>query len=326
MTKVDDHQPRPRLDIVVPVYNEELVVVEFYNQLSPVLQTLPYDARIIFVDDGSSDKTLEQLKTLAEKDHRLTVIELSRNFGHQAALSAGLSLAGADFVITMDGDGQHPPALLPEMLALAEQGYDIVLTLRQDQNNASWFKRWTSSTFYRIINFIGSTKLQESGADFRLLNARAVLALGSMPEYHRLLRGMVAWMGFRTVVLPFLPEDRIAGKTKFTLPKMLRLAMDSIFSFSLVPLYFALIIGLLFLFLSFVEIAYVLSFWITDRVNELAPGWASLMFVLLFSGGSILLTLGIVGIYVGYIFQEVKHRPVYLIRAIYSAKEKSHAG
>lgn len=308
---------KSRLDVVVPIYNEAGLVEEFHLQLVNVLNTLDYDCRIIYVDDGSQDSTLDELLSFVRSDERVRVVELSRNFGHQAALSAGLSAADGDLIVTMDGDGQHPPQFLPCLLAEAEKGYDIVLTHRLNQAELGWFKRWTSELFYRLINFFGSTQLEPGGADFRLMNARAVAGLLGFTEYHRFLRGIVAWMGFRTVVIPYTPEARISGVSKYSVRKMVGLAMNAIFSFSLTPLYLTLVFGLIFLVLAFSEVLYVLGFWLSGQPHQLTPGWSSLMFVILFAGGLTLSALGIIGVYIGFIFQEVKRRPVFLIRQIH---------
>jgi dolichol-phosphate mannosyltransferase len=304
-----------KVDIVVPVYNEEEAVVMFHEQLRQALAESPYCFRIYYINDGSKDSTQVALEAIAALDARVEVVELSRNFGHQSALTAGLDLADGDYVITMDGDGQHPPALIGEMLSLAQQGYDIVLTQRTEQVHISPFKRWSSDRFYRLINRAGDTQILPGSADFRLLSRRAVLALRSMPEYHRFLRGMVAWMGFKSVILPFTVPDRLAGSSKYSFRKMVRLAMDAVFSFSLVPLYIGVATGGTFLVLALIEAIYVLSFWISGHTENLAPGWSSLMFVLLVVGGTLMILLGFIGVYIGYIFQEVKHRPVYLVRS-----------
>lgn len=308
----------PRVDIVVPLYNEEESITAFHQQLVEVINSHPYDFQIFYVDDGSKDSTLYVLQGISAGDARVTVIELSRNFGHQSALTAGMDMANGDFVITMDGDGQHPPELIPEMLKQAQAGSDIVLTRRMEQKSLSPFKRWSSRIFYFLTNHIGDTQIIPGGADFRLLSRSALQSLRELPEYHRFLRGMVAWMGYPTIILPFTPPDRLGGKSKYSLRKMLRLSMDAVFSFSLVPLYIGISVGFLFLFLALIEAIYVLNFWITGRTENLAPGWSSLMFVLLVVGGSLMITLGIIGTYVGYIFQEVKRRPIYLVRKIWS--------
>ena len=307
----------PTVDIIIPVYNEQQAIISFYNKLDQVIADLPFLFSLIYIDDGSDDETLGQLQGIATQDQRITIIELSRNYGHQAAITAGLDISDADFVLTMDGDGEHPPALIPEMLELAQNGYDMVLTQRLEQDSLPLFKRLTSHFFYKLINRIGNTHIQPGGADFRLLKRNVVDALKEMPEYHRFIRGMVAWLGFRKVILPFKPTQRLGGSSKYSLKKMLRLSMDAIFSFSLVPLYISISMGVLFLVLALAEAIYVLSFWITGNTSSLAPGWSSLMFVLLVVGGAVMLSLGFIGIYIGYIFQEVKGRPTYIIRHIW---------
>lgn len=311
----------PQVDIVIPVFNEEVAVLAFHQLLCQVIDAQPtYQFHIFYVNDGSTDTTQSVLESLAGADRRITVLELSRNFGHQAALTAGLDQAQADFVITMDGDGQHPPTLIPEMLRLAESGYEVVLAQRAPEQTSS-FKSWTSGVFYRLINRIGDTSIQPGAADFRLLAQTVVESLRSMREYHRLLRGMVAWMGFRSIILPYVQPERLAGYSKYSLRKMFRLAMHAIFSFSLVPLTVGVMVGGIFLLLALFEMGYVLSFWITGNQSGLVPGWSSLMFVLLVVGGSLMITLGIIGIYIGYIFQEVKGRPIYLVRRRMAAQQ-----
>lgn len=316
---------RPRVDIVVPFFNEEEAIAAFNTQLRGVIDLLAYQFTLYYINDGSTDDTAGVLQRLAGEDERVRVITFSRNFGHQAALTAGLDRAEGDFIITMDGDGQHPPAMIPEMLHLAESGYDLVLTQRVEAQPASGFKAWTSAAFYRLINRLGDTDILPGGADFRLASRRAVLALRGMHEYHRFLRGMVAWMGFRSVILPFTPPERLAGRSKFSMRKMIRLSMDAIFSFSLVPLYAGISLGALFLLGALVEAIYVLSFWINGSTSALAPGWSSLMFMLLIVGGTLMVVLGFIGIYIGYIFQEVKRRPVYIIRDEHPGAQEKHA-
>jgi glycosyltransferase involved in cell wall biosynthesis len=305
--------------IVVPVYNEEEALLAFHQQLCEAIGSLPYHFSIYYVSDGSTDQTNEMLEKLSGTDRRVSIIELSRNFGHQAALTAGLDAAEEDYVITMDGDGQHPPALIPAMLSLAAAGYDLVLTQRDDELAGSTFKRQTAALFYRLINRIGDTKILPGGADFRLMSRSVVDGLKQMREYSRFLRGMVSWMGFRQVILPFTPPPRLGGESKYTIKKMMRLASSAIFSFSLVPLYIGLSLGLLMLVLALAEMIYVFSLWFTGGRQHLAPGWSSLMFVLLVVGGILMILLGFIGIYVGLIFQEVKQRPIYLVRQRVSA-------
>lgn len=297
--------------VIVPVYNEKEAFPAFYRQLCESVDGLDYLLRFIFVDDGSEDGTADLIKEYAITDKRIELICLSRNFGHQAALCAGMEASQGDYTITMDGDGQHPPSLIPQMIELAESGYNVIMTQRIEDGKES-FKKRTSSLFYKIINKIGDTRTLPGGADFRLLDREALDSLIAMPEYHRFLRGMVAWIGFRSVILPFEVPPRLAGESKYTLKKMLRLASDAIFSFSMLPLYVGLSAGAFFLLLALVEAIYVLSFWISGNTSALSPGWSSLMFMLLIIGAVLMIILGFIGVYIGYIFQEVKHRPVYI--------------
>jgi dolichol-phosphate mannosyltransferase len=301
------------VDLVIPLYNEVETILAFHQQVRTVIDSLSYQFTIYYVNDGSIDETQKLLLGLAEKDERVIILELSRNFGHQAALTAGIDRANSDLVVTMDGDGQHPPELIPEMIKLAESGYDVVTAQRIDEEKAS-FKKTTSNLFYRLINIIGDTNIQAGAADFRLMKKSVVEELRNMREYHRLLRGMVAWMGYRSIILPYKQPPRLSGVSKYSLGKMIRLASHATFSFSLIPLYLGLSVGVIFMLLAMAEIIYVLSFWVSGQQSSLAPGWSSLMFVLLCVGGSLMITLGFIGVYVGYIFQEVKRRPIYIIR------------
>jgi dolichol-phosphate mannosyltransferase len=303
-----------KIALVIPVFNEKGVIEQTYAKIAAVIDTLPHDFLIYFVDDGSTDGTDAALLALSTQDARIRTLTLSRNFGHQAALTAGLDHAEGEVVISMDGDGQHPPELIPQMLELAAQGYDIVQAQRLDDEQAFSFKKATSAAFYNMINRISGTRVPQGASDFRALSRQAVDALKAMPEYHRFLRGMVFWMGYKTVILPYHPPQRLGGQSKYSLRKMLKLAADAIFSFSLMPLYIGLSAGGAFFLLALLEMIYVLQFWLTGRTSNLAPGWSSLMFVILIASGTIMILLGFIGVYVGYIFQEVKARPVYLLR------------
>jgi len=302
------------IDIVIPVFNEAGVVEQTYSNLCAVIDSLSNDLTIYYVNDGSTDSTSETLAALAKRDKRIQVIELSRNFGHQAALTAGIDASRGDLVITMDCDGQHPPELIPDMVNLFKQGYDVIQGQRGDAVAMGAFKKWTSEGFYKILNLISGTRVLPGAADFRAMSRQVVDALKSMPEYHRFLRGMIVWMGYRSVILPYHEPERIAGKSKYSMGKMIRLASDAIFSFSLMPLYIGLSAGFVFIILALVQMFYVLILWLTHQTNRIVPGWSSLMAVLLIASGIIMILLGFIGVYVGYIFQEAKHRPIYLIR------------
>ncbi len=302
--------------LVIPVFNEAGVIETTHAKITAIIDALPHRFQIYYVDDGSTDGTDVSLERLAAQDERVRILSLSRNFGHQAALTAGLDHAEGEVIISLDGDGQHPPEMIPEMIQLIEQGYDIVQAQRIEEEGGFSFKKVTSEGFYWLINKISGTRIQPGAADFRALSRQALDALKSMPEYHRFLRGMIAWMGYKSVILPYHEQKRMAGKSKYSLGKMLRLASDAIFSFSLMPLYIGLSVGGLFLLLAAAQILYVLFIFITKPANVyIAPGWSSLMAILLIASGIIMILLGFIGVYVGYIFQQVKGRPVYLIKA-----------
>ncbi len=306
---------RFKIDLVIPVYNEAGVIETIHKHIRAVVDNLPHEFRFLYVDDGSDDGTAESLQSVKQADRRVTVLTLSRNFGHQAALTAGLDHSSGDIVITMDGDGQHPPGMIPEMVQLISQGYDIVQGQRVAEARPTFFKKLTSDSFYKFINAISGTQMVAGAADFRALSRQAVDALKAMPEYHRFLRGMISWMGYRSVILPYHQPARVAGRSKYSLGKMFRLASDAIFSFSLIPLYIGLSSGLVFFALAFAQLSWVLWLSVTKNTEYyVAPGWSSLMGVMLIASGIIMILLGFIGVYVGYIFQEVKRRPVYLLK------------
>jgi dolichol-phosphate mannosyltransferase len=306
----------PTIDLVVPVYNEQEGILSFHEALEATRMPEGLSRRYIYVDDGSKDDTPTLLERLATDNPRVSLIRLSRNFGHQAALTAGLDSAQADLILTMDGDGQHPPSLIPEMLKLHNAGYDIVQAQRMDVAESSGlFKRSTSRFFYRILSAVGEVHLDAGVSDFRLLSRRALDAIKLLPEYHRFLRGMTVWIGFPSVLLPYTPANRLAGQPKYSVRKMFRLASDGLFSFSLFPLRIALLLGALFVGLAILEVCYVFSFLIEGRRGDLVPGWSSIIVIMTVGNAINLIILGILGIYIGMIFHEVKRRPVYIVRS-----------
>ena len=303
-----------KIDLIIPVFNEAEAIEKTYADIRQVVDVLPYDFNFIYVDDGSNDGTADTLRRIGANDPRVTLLQLSRNFGHQAALTAGMDASEGDLMISMDGDGQHPPEMLPKMIDLITQGYDIVQAQRIEDDRAMSFKKVTSNFFYWLINKISGTQVLQGAADFRALSRNALNGLRSMHEYHRFLRGMISWMGYNSVILPYHEPARIAGKSKYSLGKMFRLASDAIFSFSLAPLYIGLSAGFLFFILAGAQLIYVLSLWLTGNTQRVEPGWSSLMGILLIASGIIMILLGFIGVYVGYIFQEVKRRPIYLLK------------
>jgi polyisoprenyl-phosphate glycosyltransferase len=303
-----------RLSIVCPAFEEEDCLPLFHRELCRVLAELgpAYVVEIIYVDDGSRDDTLDVAKRLAAEDGRVRYLSLSRNFGHQAALTAGLEHAGGDVVVTMDADLQHPPAILPRLLARWREGFDVVLTIRAEDRRLSLGKRMTSRLFYRVMDWLSDTDIRPAGSDFRLMSRKAVAALLQLRERHRFLRGMVQWLGFRTAEVHFHPDERKAGQSKYTLRRMLKLAGDGLFSFSRAPLRVSFYLGL-FAFAA----CFMLALWGVGHAwfgaSASSPDFL-LLSSLYFLGGSILWAVGILGEYVGRIYEQVKERPVYLLK------------
>lgn len=304
-----------RLSIICPAFNEEEVLPYFHEELSSVLDGLDdkFQVEVLYVDDGSRDHTLEVIKAIAREDRRVRYLSFSRNFGYQAALTAGLEHSRGDGVIMMDTDLQHPPALIPTLLEKWQEGHDLVLTIRAEDPHSSWFKRATSRWFYRIMNLVSDTTIPSSASDYRLLSRRAVDGLLDMGESHRFLRGMVDWLGFPTTHVCFKPPHRQAGRSKYTLARLINLALDAIMSFSKVPLRLSMFLGLL-------AILFSLGFfgWSVARTmlssTEISLGWSALLSSIYLMGGCILSALGLLGEYVGRIFDQVKNRPLYLLK------------
>jgi dolichol-phosphate mannosyltransferase len=301
------------LSIVVPCYNEEQVIVETNRQLVATLAALAgLDFEIVYVDDGSSDATADLLRAIQDTDSHARVVRLSRNFGHQLAVSAGLEHASGDGVVIIDADLQDPPEVIPEMVARWRDGYDVVYGMRTDRAGETAFKLWTAKLFYRFINRLSKVQLPLDVGDFRLLDRRVVDVLLAMPERDRFLRGMVSWIGFRQIAVMYSRAERRAGESKYPLFKMLQFAADGVISFSLTPLRLALWVGFLSIGLAFAGILYALI--IRLYTNDWVRGWTSIFTAVLFIGGAQLVTLGIIGEYIGRIYAEVKRRPLYVIQ------------
>lgn len=298
---------------MVPCYNESEVIGAFHGAIRPVLDSLSgLDTEIVYVDDGSTDDTLDKLNTIAQGDATVRVCSLSRNFGHQVSLTAGLDFAAGDAVIMMDSDLQHPPALIPQLVTRWREGYDVVSAVRQRTAGESWFKNVTSQGFYVLLNALSATKVPAGAADFCLITKRVRQALVDMPERHRFLRGMVSWVGFRRALIPYAAPPRAAGKTKYSTMKMIALALDAVFSFSAEPLRLALRAGVTIALLGLVYLAWTLIYGYLYR--GLVPGYASLIGVTLILGGCQLAFIGLIGQYLARVFEEVKGRPIYLLK------------
>jgi dolichol-phosphate mannosyltransferase len=301
------------LSVVVPCYNEEAVIEETHRQLAAALAALEVgDYEIVYVDDGSRDATHLALRRLHERDHRVRVLRFSRNFGHQVAVTAGLEHASGDAVVIIDADLQDPPAVIGEMLARWREGYDVAYGQRSDRAGETAFKRGTAKLFYRTLNALSDTDIPQDVGDFRLLDRRVVNALRAMPERARFVRGLVSWVGYRQIAVPYRRSARFAGETKYPLFRMLRLAVDGLTSFSLVPLRLASWAGILASVVALLGIVY--AFLVRLLTKEWVPGWAAIFVAVLFIGGIQLLALGIIGEYVGRTYVEVKRRPLYLVQ------------
>ncbi|OPB98898.1 glycosyl transferase family 2 [Elizabethkingia meningoseptica] len=303
-----------KINIVIPAHNEEKNVPIMRERIAAVFTSLKdYTYEIIFVNDGSRDSTQQVLEDLSRKFPEVKYIELSRNFGHQAALKAGLNNADGNAVISMDGDLQHPPELIPELIHEWESGYDMVYTIRRYNVNTSLTKKITSDFYYKVISLMSDFKFERgAGADFRLLDAKVVEEIKQNNESDLFIRGLVRWVGFRQKGIKFVAADRENGISQYTMNKMFRLALTGVTSFSVKPLYFAAYLGFFFSALSILYLPYVIFAFI--RGTEIS-GWASLIMTVVFFGGLQLIMLGIIGIYLGKVFKQVKDRPLFIIRS-----------
>lgn len=307
---------RKRITVVAPVYNEAEGIAHFVSTLSRVLASIPYDTTMLLVDDGSTDGTGERLDAIQRADpDRISVLRFSRNFGHQAALTAGMDYAAGDAVITMDADMQHPPDLIPELVRRWEEGVEIVQTIRRSTAEAGWLKTFATRVFYKIINKFSGTRIEPNAADYRLLSRRVLeLFRKDLRERDRFLRGLVSWVGFRTSHVEFDALARFAGQPKYSLGKMTNLARAGLVSFSKVPLKIAVLLGFTLSALSTLYGLYaVLAFLFFHRA--IVAGWASTILVGTFLGGANLLFLGIIGEYIASMFEELKGRPIYIVEA-----------
>jgi glycosyltransferase involved in cell wall biosynthesis len=305
---------KKNITIVIPSYNEESNIEKLLECLNEVIATLDYNFKILFVDDGSRDGTISKLKNLAREQQNLFYIELSRNFGHQNALKAGIDYAklNSDAVISMDGDLQHPPSLIPELIARWEEGFDVVYTVRAETESLSYFKNKTSKWFYSLMNKLSEIKFEPGTADFRLIDKRVAEVFSDFTENELFIRGIINWVGFSQFAVDYIPQERFSGKSKYTLSKMIRFAIQGITSFSTRPLYLAVFLGLglsIFSVVFFsIYVGYSLYF------GHPISGWASVITAIVFFGCLNLIVLGIIGIYIGKLFMQSKDRPNYLVK------------
>jgi dolichol-phosphate mannosyltransferase len=306
---------RPSLSIVIPCFNEEACIDELHARVAAVARAQTgADHEIVLVNDGSRDGTWARMQALVAADPHVVAVNLSRNHGHQLALTAGLDLCAGEHILILDADLQDPPELLPEMMAaMRDQDADVVYAVRRQRAGESIGKRLSASIFYRLLARLTDTDIPLDTGDFRLMSRRALDALQAMPEQARFIRGMVAWIGFRQVPFPYDRAERLAGETKYPLSKMLRLAFDAITGFSTAPLRFASHAGLALVGVSALILVYILYGWLTGRTVE---GWTSLMLIVVILGAAQMFVLGMIGEYLGRLYIESKRRPVYLVAEV----------
>ncbi|MFI5204842.1 MAG: glycosyltransferase family 2 protein [Flavobacteriales bacterium] len=308
-----------KISIVVPAYNEAGNLELLYHRVMEVWPT-DLQAEFIFVDDGSNDGSLQVIRALNAKDKRVRYISFSRNFGHQQALKAGIDHAYGDAVIMMDADLQHPPALIPGMIAKWKEGNEVVYTVRKNDPSLGVVKKQTSRGFYRWMNRLSGLKLEEGTADFRLIDKRVANEVRKMNDPYLFLRGLIPWMGFSQHRIEYTPEKRHSGKTKYSFFRMLKFALNGITSFSVKPLHLATLLGLIISSLAFIYGIYAVCMYLfTDQTTT---GWASTLASILFIGGIQLIILGIIGEYLGKIYMQLKQRPNYIIREASGAENE----
>ncbi|MDO5555740.1 MAG: glycosyltransferase family 2 protein [Clostridia bacterium] len=302
-----------KVSVVIPMYYEEEVVNECYVRTKKVLEKLNnYEHEIIFVNDGSKDKTLEMLTEIAQKDEKAKVISFSRNFGHQAAVTAGLKYITGDCILIIDSDMQDPPELLSEMLQLWEQGNEVIYAKRKTRKGESKFKLLTAKMFYKILNGLSDVEIPKDTGDFRLVDRKVVDVINNMPEHNKFLRGLFSWVGFNQTPFEYERQERFAGKTKYPLKKMIKLASDGIISFSTKPLKLIGGIGIISIFISFIILIYAILSYIF-KWNDLTAGWTSLMVAITFFAGVQLVSIWMISEYIARIYDEAKKRPEYII-------------
>jgi polyisoprenyl-phosphate glycosyltransferase len=307
--------PEPTaFSVVLPVHNEAGTLEELYSRLKAAMEGLGEPFEVIFVDDGSFDESLQIIKDLRNRDARIKLVALSRNFGHQAAITAGLDLARGDATIVMDSDLQHPPEVVPQLVSQWREGFEVVNAIRADRRGETIFKRLTARMFYWLLCRLSNTDMSPNVGDFRLIDRKALDAFKSMRESTRYLRGMFSWVGFRQTAIPYEYHDRHAGDPKYNFRRMLTLAVNGLVSFSNAPLELALHVGFVVAVLSFLA-------GIGDLVAKIiavdtVPGWLSIAITVSFLGGMQLLILGVMGIYMSRMYEEVKSRPLYIVREV----------
>jgi glycosyltransferase involved in cell wall biosynthesis len=307
--------------VIVPMYNEEEVIPETYRRLTKVMEGLNKSYEIIFINDGSRDNTKAMLSELCKTDKRVKMIDFARNFGHQIAITAGMDYAAGDCMVIIDGDLQDPPELIPDMIEIWRSGFDVVYGKRKSRQGETFFKKFTAKIFYRLLGKLTDVDIPVDTGDFRLIDRKVCEALKQLPERSRYVRGLMSWVGFKQTAIEFERSERFAGETKYPLKKMLKLAMDGIMSFSYKPLRIASYLGT---FLSLASFLYLIFVLLQKLIfpESAQSGWASIIAVSLFFNGIILLMLGIIGEYIGRIYDEAKGRPLYIISELKNMEDR----
>lgn len=304
---------KKKVSVVIPMYYEEAVAQECYHRMTKVLTGMKqYQYEIIFVNDGSRDKTLEILENIAKQDKNIKIVSFARNFGHQCAVTAGLKEVTGDAVVIIDADLQDPPELIPDMLALWEKGNEVIYGKRKTRQGESAFKLFTAKMFYKTLNALSDVEIPKDTGDFRLVDRKVVDTINAMPEHNKFLRGLFSWVGYQQIPFEYERQKRFAGETKYPLKKMLKLAGDGIIGFSSKPLKIVGGLGIFSILVSFFILVYTLISF-AFKWNYLTPGWTSIMVTMTFLGGIILISLWMIGEYIARIYDETKNRPQYIV-------------
>ncbi|MEB9504229.1 glycosyltransferase family 2 protein [Bacillus anthracis] len=311
------------ISVVVPMYFEEEVAQECYNRLKSVMLQNNINYEFIFVNDGSTDRTMEILSEIAANDYRTKIVNFARNFGHQVAVTAGIAAAKGDAIVIIDADLQDPPEVIPELIAKWEEGYEVVYAKRKQRKGETWFKLLTAKYFYKFLNYMSDIDIPKDTGDFRIIDRKIADVFNQMTERNRFIRGMMSWVGFRQTYVEYERDERFAGETKYPLKKMIKFASDGIIAFSTKPLRIVMSLGLLSVLISIIVLLYTITVKVFGHGTQ--TGWASIMVAITFFSGIQLLGLGIVGQYIARIYDESKNRPIYIVKETINIDEEETA-